>query len=391
MRKLLACVALLLVCALLPLTAGADSLYEWNRSCRRKTICTTKVYSGGDTNRVIAVLPPNTYVKPGFGTDEWLPITYRTASGKSGSGLAKPECIGSAVIFFTDANGDRRGIQELQYYEMYGNNPVPGATMDEPYPGYPDYREIDPNGGSSSTTESGNNQESLGKNESAGKPGSNGTSSTTSSSNKNKPSSKSASTQKPETVQMPVPDILWQGEKVTVRTLGVVSSVILVDGKEQTVPTEALTFSEKVAEDKRFASILAPRTGRCYLRAKASSKGTVIDKCQAGTVVQVIKYGKSYCQIVYEGQVGYVQTACLTFLDPAAEILGTTVLTYNGRATGAAQVPIRNEKSNDSASVAKLRSGTEVVVLAREGSWYEVACQGLHGYVHKNYMSAEIE
>ena len=184
MRKLLACVALLLVWALLPVMAGADSLYEWNRSCRRKTICTTKVYSGGDTNRVIAVLPPNTYVKPGFGTDEWLPITYRTASGKSGSGLAKPECIGYAVVSFTDANGDRRGIQELQYYEMYGNNPVPGATMDEPYPGYSDYREIDPNGGAKDTTEPGNKQESANKTESTNKPSSNGTSATTSSSNK---------------------------------------------------------------------------------------------------------------------------------------------------------------------------------------------------------------
>lgn len=368
MRKLLACVALLLVCALLPLTAGADSLYEWNRSCRRKTICTTKVYSGGDTTRVIATLPPNTYVKPGFGTGEWLSITFMTSSGITRNGLAKPECIGSAVISFTAADGSRHGIQELQYYEMYGNNPPPGGVLDKPLPG--------------------GNGETVGKPVSGDTTASSGSSTSSSSSNKNKTSK---STKKTETVQIPAHDILWQGEKVTVRTLGVVNSVILVDGKEQTVLTAELQFSGDVPADKRLASILAPRTGRCYLRAKASSKGAVIDKCPAGTVVQVVQYGKNYCQIVYEGQVGYVQTACLTFLDPAAEILGTTVLTYNGRATGAAQVPIRNGMSNDSASVAKLRSGTEVVVLAREGSWYEVACQGLHGYVHKNYMSAEIE
>ena len=50
MRKMLAMCSLLLVCMLLPVMAQADSLYEWNRSCRRKTICETKVYSGGDTN-----------------------------------------------------------------------------------------------------------------------------------------------------------------------------------------------------------------------------------------------------------------------------------------------------------------------------------------------------
>lgn len=379
MRKLLAAVTMLVICALLPLTAQADSLYEWNRSCRRKTICTTKVYSGGDTTRVIATLPPNTYVKPGFGTDEWLPITFMTSSGITRSGLAKPECIGYAVVWYTDANGDRRGMQELEYYEKYGNNAAPGATMDEVRPGYSDYTQIDPNGGAGASE---NKSESNEKTESTG---------STASTGKNKGSSKSASTKKPETVQAPAHDILWQGETVTVRTLGVVSSGIVADSKEQTVSTAELQFSDNVPAEKRIAAILAPRTGRCYLRAKASSKGTVIDKCPAGTVVQVIKYGKSYCQIVFEGQVGYVQTACLTFLDPAADILGTTVLTYNGRATGAAQVPIRNTASNDSCIVIKLRSGTEVTVLAHTGKWYEVAYEGLHGFVHESFMDAEIK
>lgn len=386
MRKLLALVALLLACALLPLTASADSLYEWNRSCRRKTICETKIYSIGDETRLRTTIPANTYVKVHGATSQWADISYKTASGQSGRGLAKPECIGYAVVWYTDANGDRRGMQELEYYEKYGNNAAPGATMDEVRPGYSDYTQIDPNGGAGASE---SKSEANGKTESADKTAS--STGSTASTAKDKGNSKSASTKKPETVQAPIHDILWQGETVTVRTLGAISSVIVADGKEQTIPTSALTFSEKVAEDKRLASILAPRTGRCYLRARASSKGDVIDKCPAGTVVQVIKYGKSYCQIVYEGRVGYVQTACLTFLDPSADALGTTVLTYNGRATGAAQVPIRNAMSNDSASVAKLRSGTEVVVLAKEGNWYEVAYQGLHGYVHKNYMSAEIE
>ena len=369
MRRLLSLCSLMLVCLLLPVMASADSLYEWNRSCRRKTICETKIYSGGDTTRVIATLPPNTYVKPGFGTDEWLTITFMTSSGITRMGLAKPACIGSAVISFTDVNGDRRGIQELQYYEMYGHNPPPGGILDKPLPG--------------------GNGETIGKPITGDTTAASG--STTSSSNKNKTSSKSKSTKKTEMVQVPAPDILWQGEMVTVRTLGVVSSVIVAGGEEQNVPTAELQFSADVPAEKQIASILAPRTGRCYLRAKASGKAGIIDKCAAGTVVQVIKYGKSYCQIVYEGQVGYVQTACLTFLDPAGDILGTTVLTYNGRATGAAQVPIRNTASNDSASVIKLRSGTEVTVMAKAGKWYEIAYKGLHGFVHENFMDAEIK
>lgn len=385
MRKLLACVALLLVCALLsmmPTAYAANSDFYsngiWTKLGRKalnyhhETKKTTTVYADADFIQPIGTVPVHTFVKPIFDPSisgpyvtnvngiEALHCSYITyPDARSGSGWVRTENVDSCYVAVGYV-----GYHYLEYLNVY----LPSKKTDD----------------NAQTSHAGNQGNTGSSNQSDSKP-----SSVTSSSNKSKHSS--TSTKKPETVQVPAHDILWQGEKVTVRTLGVVSSVILVDGKEQTVPTAALTFTSDAKDDKRLASILAPRTGRCYLRAKASDKGTVIDKCQAGTVVQVVQYGKSYCQIVYEGRVGYVQTACLTFLDPAAEVLGTTVLTYNGRATGAAQVPIRNAMSNDSASVAKLRSGTEVVVLAREGSWYEVACQDLHGYVHKNYMSAEIE
>lgn len=364
-------VAVLLSCFMVS-KGRADSLYEWNRSCRRKTICTTKIYSSGDTTRVIATLPPNTYVKVGFGTDEWLPVTFMTSAGQTRSGLAKPACIGSAVISFTDANGERQGIQELQYYEMYGKNPPPGGVLDKPLPGG--------NGETVGEPVSKGNAETTDKTTTSGS-----TSATKKSSSTTKTTTTKTTTTKTATSDVNT-DVLWQGELISVKTWGFHSSVILVDGKEQSVPTHELTFSEKVDAAKRVAYIHAPRTGRCYLRAKASDKGDILDKCPAGTVVQVIKYGKNYCQIVFEGQVGYVQTACLKFADPDAEPMCTWQLSYNGKTTGNAQVPIRSDKSNDSASVVKLRSGTEVTVFSKSGSWYEVEYEGLHGFVHKNFL-----
>lgn len=364
-------VAVLLSCFMVS-EGRADSLYEWNRSCRRKTICTTKIYSSGDTTRVIATLPPNTYVKVGFGTDEWLPVTFMTSAGQTRSGLAKPACIGSAVISFTDANGERQGIQELQYYEMYGKNPPPGGVLDKPLPGG--------NGETVGEPVSKGNAETTDKTTTSGS-----TSATKKSSSTTKTTTTKTTTTKTATSDVNT-DVLWQGELISVKTWGFHSSVILVDGKEQSVPTHELTFSEKVDAAKRVAYIHAPRTGRCYLRAKASDKGDILDKCPAGTVVQVIKYGKNYCQIVFEGQVGNVQTACLKFADPDVEPMCTWQLSYNGKTTGNAQVPIRSDKSNDSASVVKLRSGTEVTVFSKSGSWYEVEYEGLHGFVHKNFL-----
>ena len=379
MRKMLAMCSLLLVCMLLPVMAQADSLYEWNRSCRRKTICTTKIYSIGDETRLIATIPANTYVKV-HGQYKWAEISYKTASGQSGRGLADPACIGYAVVWFTDANGDRRGMQEIEYYEKYGNNAAPGATMDEVRPGYSDYTQTgkDNQEEPDTTTSLGNQMESEKKE------------STTSTSTTKKSSSTKTATTKTTTTKIAASDVntevLWQDELISVKTWGFHSSVILVDGKEQSVPTHELTFSEKVDAAKRVAYIHAPRTGRCYLRAKGSDKGDILDKCPAGTVVQVIKYGKNYCQIVFEGQVGYVQTACLKFANPKVEPMCTWQLSYNGKMTGNAQVPIRNDKSNDSASVMKLRSGTEVTVFAKSGNWYEIEYEGMHGFVHKNFL-----
>lgn len=387
MRKLLACVALLLACALLsmmPTAYAANSDFYsngiWTKLGRKalnyhhETKKTTTVYADADFTQPIGTVPVHTFVKPIFDPSisgpyvtnvnglEALHCAYITyPDAKSGSGWVRTENVDSCYVAV--------GYTTYHYLE-YINVYLPSKAAD----------------GDNQSSNAGSQGNTGSSSQSDSKP-----SSVTSSSNKNKTSSKSNSTKKTETVQVPAHDILWQGEKVTVRTLGVVNSGIVADSKEQTVSTAELQFSDNVPAEKRVAAILAPRTGRCYLRAKASSKGTVIDKCPAGTVVQVIKYGKSYCKIVFEGQVGYVQTACLTFLDPAAAILGTTVLTYNGRATGAAQVPIRNTASNDSCIVVKLRSGTEVTVLARTGKWYEVAYEGLHGFVHESFMDAEIK
>ncbi len=361
MRKMLAMCSLLLVCMLLPVMASADALYEWNRSCRRKMSSTTTVYSGGDVMRVTDTIPAGTYVKVLSQVETRAWINYMKSDGVLRHGFVDPKCIGSAVIAFTDANGERRGIQELQYYEMYGNNPPPGGVLDKPLPG--------------------------GNGETVGKPVTENIN-PSSSTNTTKKSATKKSTTIP-TASTVNTDVLWQGSRVSVKTWGFHSSVIVVDGEKQTVPTHELTFSEKVDATKQVAYIHAPRTGRCYLRAKASDKGDIIDKCPAGTVVQVVKYGKSYCQIVFEGRVGYVQTACLKFMDPTLEPMCTWQLSYNGKTNGAGQVPIRSDKSNDSAIVVKLRSGAEVTVFAKAGAWYEVEHNGLHGFVHKSFLQMD--
>lgn len=190
----------------------------------------------------------------------------------------------------------------------------------------------------------------------------------------------------PAPTAAPAPDAYLGDEAVTIVTLGSRSSVIATKEGVSTVPTAELTFAD-VDPDKAVAYIHAPRTGRCYLRAKASGEAEILQKCPAGTVVSVLKYGKSYCKISIDGAVGYVQTACLIFCDPAAEPVGTVTLSYRGKVNGRTEVPIRNSRDMSSAIVDRWVTGTVLEVISQQGVWYEVEYEGVHGFVHKNYLT----
>lgn len=182
-----------------------------------------------------------------------------------------------------------------------------------------------------------------------------------------------------------------ENREISVVQLGVSESVVILGEEEITVPTKALTFAEGVKDKHRIAAIYAPRLGRCILRAKASEKAKELDKCPAGRIVPVLEYGKTWTKIRYEGQVGYVKTAVLTFLGNKADPIGVGVTSYQGRATGSAKVPLRNGKTSDAEIILNLRTATEVKVLSFDGKWYELEHDGWYGFLYKTYFTYEDE
>lgn len=150
-----------------------------------------------------------------------------------------------------------------------------------------------------------------------------------------------------------------------------------------------LVFSTEVEADKVIAVIYAPNSGKCSLRQKASQSVDVITKCKTGTVVCVLQYGKQFCKIGYNGTTGYVLTSCLTFYSVESEVIGTGVLTCNGKATGRTTINVRNSADGDSAKIAEWKTGTEVQVFAFHDGWYEAEYNGVHGYVMQKFMSME--
>ena len=168
--------------------------------------------------------------------------------------------------------------------------------------------------------------------------------------------------------------------------LGRTSSKIQYQGKTVSVSTSDLTFSENVPENKKLATIYAPRTGKASLRQTASSKGTLLKNCKAGTIVSVLAIGNGYTRINYKGTVGYIKTACLKFYGDS-ESTAQGVLSYKGNTGGGTTVNVRNTPKGDSAKVAEWRTGTEVTILSHANGWYEIEANGIHGYVMDEFLT----
>ena len=178
------------------------------------------------------------------------------------------------------------------------------------------------------------------------------------------------------------------GTAVGVVELGRTSSKIQYQGKTVSVSTSDLTFSENVPENKKLATIYAPRTGKASLRQTASSKGTLLKNCKAGAIVSVLAIGNGYTRINYKGTVGYIKTACLKFYGDS-ESTAQGVLSYKGNTGGGTTVNVRNTPKGDSAKVAEWRTGTEVTILSHENGWYEIEASGMHGYVMEKFVTEQ--
>ena len=203
----------------------------------------------------------------------------------------------------------------------------------------------------------------------------------------NSSASTNPSTQKTQKAIKDDAVVRYSNEAVHLIRLGVATSTVLLNGEEKEVPTFELDFGSTAEKEKQVAVIHAPKTGKCTLRAKASDSGKALQKCKAGTVVIVLEYGRNFCKISDDGDVGYVQTDCLKWYD--AETEGTGLLSYNGRTTGSTTINVRNTPSGDSAKIAEWETGTQVEVFGLEKGWYEIEYKGIHGFVMEKFLTVE--
>lgn len=163
--------------------------------------------------------------------------------------------------------------------------------------------------------------------------------------------------------------------EVTMVRAGLLSSLVELEGEEQSVPTKDLTWERGEAEHA-LAIVYAPRTGTATLWQKSTGK-KAISKLTAGSVVLVLEKGGKYTMVQGEGQVGYVITSALTLTDAVEE--GKEQIVTR-------KLPLRLEARAKGRSLTTIPKGTAVTVLAAEGRWALVEYDGLTGYVEAKYL-----
>ncbi|MBR1585335.1 MAG: SH3 domain-containing protein [Clostridia bacterium] len=192
----------------------------------------------------------------------------------------------------------------------------------------------------------------------------------------------------PKPTAAPAPAITVSMEDVV--QLGTAYCRVRREGKIETLPTVSLIFAQNVPEDHKLAIVNAPRLGRATMREGPSVKTAMFYTCYAGVIAVVLKVGKSYTRINYQGVEGYVKTSSLLFY--GGENVKKTapgVLSYNGKTTGRTTINLRNQPDRKSIVVASWPTGTEVTILNHKNGWYEVEARGIRGYVMEEYVTKQ--
>ena len=104
-----------------------------------------------------------------------------------------------------------------------------------------------------------------------------------------------------------------------------------------------------------------------------------------------MEYGKQFCKVSYNGTTGYALTRCLKFYDSQVDLLGSGILTCNGKVTDKTTINIRNEADKGGAKIAEWKTGTEVQVFGLNNGWYEIEYNGIHGFVMEKFLTMDEE
>lgn len=136
--------------------------------------------------------------------------------------------------------------------------------------------------------------------------------------------------------------------------------------------------AETPAETEETATTATIGGNKVNFRTGPSTSSDVIAKLSEGTEVELVSTENGWCEIVYDGQTGYV-SADYVCVD------GKALQNARGIVIGSC-VNVRSGPSTDHSIVTKVYAGTIVDLLDEEGNWYSISYDGKTGYISADYV-----
>lgn len=175
-------------------------------------------------------------------------------------------------------------------------------------------------------------------------------------------------------------------KQVSLETLGIMECEIFDGEQFMSVATASISWETEADDKERLAVICAPRTGKCTLRAKASSSAKSLGSVEAGRIVAVLNVGDKFSRIVADGKEGYVLTDVLSFYAAAPMgSYGQAVLIYQGRTDSSATISLYTAP-DATRKIRQFRVGNQVMTGDVRGSWTEIEIDGWCGFVKSEYL-----
>ena len=174
---------------------------------------------------------------------------------------------------------------------------------------------------------------------------------------------------------------------VNVVYVGLVRSMVHLNGKEQLVDTCDLVWESEAPAEQLLAVINAPKNGQAKMRAKTSAKSTVLDTCRTNRVVRVLKVGKTWAFVDHNGLRGYIQNTSLTFYPNERYEYETGYISVKGKTPKGETVYIRSAPKNNSRHLEQYPVATPLTIVSSDGNWTEIDVEGWHCYILSKYVS----
>ena len=179
---------------------------------------------------------------------------------------------------------------------------------------------------------------------------------------------------------------------VEVVYMGIGRSMVVLNEQKMLVNTVDLTWQTEAPEDKVLAMVDAPKDGYTWLRRDANNKITnpKVAQIRTNTVLRVIKTGKNWTLVDYDGLRGYVRSGSLEFFCNDHTDFVAGYLSVKGKTQGKQTVKIRSRDMSGKI-LKECRVGTPVTVFDVIEGWVELDGEGFHGIIQSKYVTMEKE